>query len=102
MISVHIDLQNVLVPATVTERIAMSYNYQDYLLTPEEFADLVVATMHDQNLFDRSGKYHPEDIEAAFSQISYTIAKSISHLSIRNNARDRNMIVGSENGMDCQ
>ncbi len=80
----------------------MSYNYHDYLVTPEEFADLVVSTMHDQNLFDRSGKYHPEDIEAAFSQISYTIAKSISHLSIRNNARDRNMIVGSENGMDCQ
>jgi hypothetical protein len=80
----------------------MSYNYQDYLMTPEEFAEMVISIMHEQNCFDRSRDYHPEDIEAAFSQIAYAVAKGISHLSIRNNARDRNMIVGSENGMDCQ
>ena len=79
----------------------MSYNFNDYLMTPEEFAELVVATMHEQQYFDRNSKHHPEDIETAFSSIAYTVARSISHLSVRNKATDRNMIVG-KNEMDCQ
>jgi hypothetical protein len=77
------------------EGIVMTYNYDDYLMTPEEFADVVVATMHDQDLFHRNTKYHPEDIEAAFSQIAYTVAKSISHLSIRNNVKDKNISINT-------
>ena len=74
----------------------------NYYLTVDEFAKLVTEAVYECGYFKPGDRNHPEDIEAAFSQIAYTIAKSISNLSIRNNARDRNMIVGSENGMDCQ
>jgi len=49
-----------------------------WYLTPQEFADIVVDSLVENNYFRRDEKAHPEDIEAAFSTTATAVARAIS------------------------
>ena len=48
-----------------------------WYLTPQEFADIIVNSLEDNNYFRRDEKAHPIDIEAAFSTTASAIAHAI-------------------------
>lgn len=48
-----------------------------WYLTPQEFADIVVSSLEENNYFKRDEKAHPEDIEAAFSTTATAVAHAI-------------------------
>lgn len=48
-----------------------------WYLTPEEFANIIVDSLEDNNYFKRNEKAHPIDIEAAFSTTASAIAHAI-------------------------
>ena len=48
-----------------------------WYLTPQEFANIIVDSLEDNNYFKRDEKAHPVDIEAAFSTTATAIAHAI-------------------------
>ena len=48
-----------------------------WYLTPQEFADIIVDSLENNNYFKRNEKAHPVDIEAAFSTTASAIATAI-------------------------
>jgi chaperonin GroEL (HSP60 family) len=48
-----------------------------WYLTPQEFANIIVDSLEDNNYFRRDEKAHPVDIEAAFSTTASAIAHAI-------------------------
>jgi hypothetical protein len=48
-----------------------------WYLTPQEFADIIVNSLEDNNYFKRNEKAHPVDIEAAFSTTASAVAHAI-------------------------
>ena len=48
-----------------------------WYLTPQEFADIIVESLEDNNYFKRNEKAHPVDIEAAFSTTASAVAHAI-------------------------
>ena len=48
-----------------------------WYLTPQEFADIIVESLEDNNYFKRDEKAHPVDIEAAFSTTASAVAHAI-------------------------
>ena len=48
-----------------------------WYLTPEEFANIIVDSLEDNNYFKRNEKAHPVDIESAFSTTASAIAHAI-------------------------
>ena len=48
-----------------------------WYLTPQEFADIIVESLENNNSFKRNEKAHPVDIEAAFSTTASAIATAI-------------------------
>ena len=59
-------------------------NIENFFMTPQEFADLIVDTLHDSNYFSRDQKAHPIDIEAAFSSVAFAIASGIDAIAKKN------------------
>jgi hypothetical protein len=55
----------------------MTWNKPAWYLTPQEFADIIVDSLEDNNYFKRDEKAHPVDIEAAFSTTASAIAHAI-------------------------
>ena len=48
-----------------------------WYLTPQEFADIIVDSLENNDYFKRNEKAHPVDIEAAFSTTASAIATAI-------------------------
>ena len=48
-----------------------------WYLTPQEFANIIVDSLEDNNYFMRDEKAHPVDIEAAFSTTATAVAHAI-------------------------
>lgn len=48
-----------------------------WYLTPQEFADIVVESLEENNYFKRDELAHPGDIEAAFSTTASAVAHAI-------------------------
>jgi hypothetical protein len=48
-----------------------------WYLTPQEFADIIINSLEDNNYFKRNEKAHPVDIEAAFSTTASAVAHAI-------------------------
>lgn len=48
-----------------------------WYLTPQEFANIIVESLEENNYFKRDEKAHPIDIEAAFSTTAVAIAHAI-------------------------
>ena len=48
-----------------------------WYLTPQEFANIIVDSLEDNNYFKRDEKAHPVDIEAAFSTTATAVAHAI-------------------------
>ena len=48
-----------------------------WYLTPQEFANIIVDSLEDNNYFKRDEKAHPVDIEAAFSTTASAVAHAI-------------------------
>lgn len=46
-------------------------------MTTEEFADMVVQALHDQNYFKRGYKAHPGDLVLAFNSAAESIAAAL-------------------------
>lgn len=46
-------------------------------MTTEEFADMVIQALHDQNYFKKGGKHHPGDIVIAFTSAAESIASAL-------------------------
>lgn len=47
-------------------------------MTTEEFANLVVEALHEQNYFKRTDVAHPQDIAYAFTTVGETIGNAMS------------------------
>jgi hypothetical protein len=62
-------------------RIAMTLDLGEQMsnlyMTTEEFAAMVVDTLHDQNYFKKGGKHHPGDIVIAFTSAAESIAAAL-------------------------
>jgi hypothetical protein len=54
-----------------------NWNKPAWYLTPQEFADIIVNSLEDNNYFKRNEKAHPVDIEAAFSTTASAVAYAI-------------------------
>lgn len=48
-----------------------------WYLTPQEFANIIVDSLEQNNYFKRDEKAHPVDIEAAFSTTASAVATAI-------------------------
>jgi hypothetical protein len=55
----------------------MTWNKPAWYLTPQEFADIIVYSLEENNYFKRDEKAHPVDIESAFSTTASAIAHAI-------------------------
>lgn len=51
------------------------YTTPNYYMTPQEFAEVIVDCLEEQNYFKRNEKAHPEDIVIAFTSQAEAIAK---------------------------
>lgn len=47
-------------------------------MSTEEFAELIVTALHEQDYFKRGTKHHPEDIAYSFTSISESMATALS------------------------
>lgn len=59
-------------------------NIENYYLTPREFADIIVEIVEEQYSFPEDKKMHPEDIEVAFSNVAFSVAKGITFVTDKN------------------
>ena len=48
-----------------------------WYLTPQEFANIIIDSLEENNYFKRDEKAHPVDIEAAFSTTASAVATAI-------------------------
>lgn len=46
-------------------------------MTTEEFAEIIIDTLHEQNYFKKGKKSHPADIVIAFVSTAETIASTV-------------------------
>jgi hypothetical protein len=53
----------------------MSWERPAWYMTTDEFANLIVESLHEQNYFKKGERVHPEDIVAAFTSTAESIAK---------------------------
>ena len=53
----------------------MSWEKPAWYMTTDEFANLVVEVLHEQNYFKKGEAAHPEDIVIAFTSVSEALAK---------------------------
>ena len=61
-----------------------------WYLTPQEFANIIVDSLEDNNYFKRDEKAHPVDIEAAFSTTATAIAHAIDAIGKKIHDEERN------------
>ena len=47
-------------------------------MSTEEFAELIVTALHEQDYFKRGTKHHPEDIAYSFTNIGESMATALS------------------------
>lgn len=59
-------------------------NIEKFFMTPQEFADIIVETMHEGNYFKKDQKAHPVDLEVAFSAAAFAIAMGIDAIARKN------------------
>lgn len=52
----------------------------EYYMTTEEFASLIIESLEEQMYLNRKQRYHPEDIAAAFSSATDSVAKGASFI----------------------
>ncbi len=62
-------------------------------MTTEEFAELVVATLDQQEYFKRGQKSHPEDIAVAFTAAAETIGSTMSWAISKDHTNKKNAIL---------
>ena len=55
----------------------MKYEHPEWYMTSQEFADLIVLTLEENDYFKRSQKAHPQDIEYIFSVTAKAIAQGV-------------------------
>ena len=60
-----------------------------FYMTPQEFADIVVQTLHDGGYFKKDQKAHPSDIETAFSSAAFAVASGMDAI-VRKNIKSNN------------
>lgn len=60
-----------------------------WYLTPQEFADIIVDSLEDNNYFKRNEKAHPSDIEVAFSTTASAMAHAIEVIGKKINQEQR-------------
>lgn len=60
-----------------------------FYMTPQEFADVVVQTLHDGGYFKKDQKAHPSDIETAFSSAAFAVASGMDAI-VRKNVKKNN------------
>jgi chaperonin GroEL (HSP60 family) len=53
------------------------WNKPAWYLTPQEFAEIIINSLEDNNYFKRDEKAHPVDIESAFSTTASAVAHAI-------------------------
>lgn len=74
-----------------------------WYLTPQEFANIIVDSLEQNNYFKRNEKAHPVDIEAAFSTTASAIAVAIDaigkkiHEEGKRNASEKNAMMQTTN-----
>ena len=61
-----------------------------WYLTPQEFANIIVDSLEDNNYFKRDEKAHPVDIEAAFSTTATAVAHAIDAIGKKIHDAERN------------
>ena len=61
-----------------------------WYLTPQEFANIIVDSLEDNNYFKRDEKAHPVDIEAAFSTTATAVAHAIDAIGKKIHDEERN------------
>lgn len=54
------------------------FGNSNFYMTTQEFADLVVEALHEQNYFKHDDVAHPGDIAIAFSTVGETIGTAIT------------------------
>ena len=59
-------------------------NIEKFFMTPQEFADIIIETMHEGNYFKKDQKAHPVDLEVAFSAAAFAIAMGIDAIARKN------------------
>jgi len=53
------------------------WNKPAWYLTPQEFANIIIDSLEENNYFKRDEKAHPVDIESAFSTTASAVAHAI-------------------------
>lgn len=54
------------------------YGNSNLYMTTQEFADMVVDALHNQNYFKKGETAHPEDIAYTFTSVAETISTALS------------------------
>lgn len=72
-------------------------NKPDWYLTPEEFAEIIVDSLEENNYFKRDELAHPVDIEAAFSTTAAAIATAIDHVGKKIHKKNKKAMMEAEN-----
>jgi hypothetical protein len=60
-----------------------------WYLTPQEFADIIVSSLEDNNYFKHDEKAHPVDICAAFSTTASAVALAIDAVGKKMHEADK-------------
>jgi hypothetical protein len=64
---------------TIGEKMSKSkYGNSNLYMNTQEFAELVVQALHDQEYFKKNETAHPQDIAYAFSTVAETIGSAMS------------------------
>lgn len=75
----------------------MNWEKPAWYLTPQEFADIIVESLEDNNYFKRNEKAHPVDIEAAFSATASAVATAIDHIGKKMYAQEKKAFLQAGN-----
>lgn len=66
------------------------WNKPAWYLTPQEFANIIIDSLEDNNYFKRDEKAHPIDIESAFSTTATAVAHAIDAIGKKIYDEERN------------
>jgi hypothetical protein len=61
----------------------MNNKKPEWYVTPQEFADLIVLTLDENDYFKSNEKAHPQDIETMFSVTAKAIADGIAYAGFK-------------------
>jgi hypothetical protein len=78
----------------------MKYEHPEWYMTTQEFADLIVLTLEENDYFKSNEKAHPQDIEYMFSIIGKAIAQGVSYVgtkSSQKNTQNKNALLTPKN-----